>query len=318
MKIVALERKNLGNDIDFTRFGKFGEFTEYEKTGIEQIYERSKDAQVLIINKLPMNESTLGALNRLRLICVTATGTDNVDLNYCKAHQIAVCNAKGYSTDSVVQHTFAMFFYLMEHLPYYDQYTKSGNYVKSETFTHFDRYFMELAHKTWGIVGMGDIGKKVAAAAKAFGCEVIYYSTSGNNQFDGAERVEWDALLERSDVISIHAPLNERTRNLFDLQAFKKMKSSAYLVNVGRGPIVNESDLCKALKDQLIAGAALDVLSQEPMREDNPLFEVIDQENLLITPHIAWATTEARNRLTDEVYKNIESYLNGGTYGRLC
>lgn len=318
MKIVALERKNLGNDIDFTRFSQFGEFVEYELTKTEEIFERSKDAQVLIINKLPMNESTLGNLKQLQLICVTATGTDNVDLNYCKEHQIAVCNAKGYSTDSVVQHTFAMYFYLLEHLPYYDRYTKSGDYIKSDIFTHFDQYFTEISHKTWGIVGMGDIGKKVAGVAKAFGCDVIYYSTTGKNKVDGVERVEWDALLERSDVISIHAPLNERTENLFDLQAFQKMKKSTYLINVGRGPIVNEEDLSIALRENMIAGAALDVLSKEPMKADNPLLKLKDYDNLFITPHIAWATTEARNRLAGEVLKNIESYLNGGNYGRLC
>ena len=217
----------------------------------------------------------------------------------------------GYSTQSVVQHTFAMLFYVMEKLNYYDNYVKSGDYIKSSSFTNFDKVFPELFGKTWGIIGLGEIGRNVASIARAFGCRVIYYSTSGKNSNPDYEQVTFDELLEEADVISVHAPLNITTENLMNYDAFTKMKKSAIFINVGRGPIVNEADLAKALKEDLIAGAALDVICREPMLADNPLYEVKDSCKLLITPHIAWATYEARVRLMDEVYENIIAYTKG-------
>lgn len=317
MKIVALEIMNIGDDIDTQRFKDFGEFISYDISKPEQIKERGKDADVLMINKLPINESTIGELDNLKMVLVTATGTDNVDIAYCTKRGIQVRNAKGYSTTVVVQHTFAALFYVLEHLNYYDRYVKSGEYTKSLTFCNFDEKFYELDGKTWGIVGLGNIGKKVAQVAKTFGCNVIYYSTSGNHDDSDYERVDFDTLLKESDIISIHAPLNDATRNLFDGKAFSKMKKTSFLVNMGRGPIVNEEDLLRALTNDEIKGAALDVLSKEPMREDNPLLKFTDSNRLLITPHIAWASYEARERLMSDMYKNIESFIAGGDFNLL-
>lgn len=312
MKIVILERKNIGADIDLSKFEKLtDEVVIYESTTQEQFAKRAKDAEVIVLNKLLANEETMQGLEKVRLICITATGSDNVDLAYCTKRGIRVCNVRGYSTESVVQHTFASLFYLYEKLPYYDQYVKDGEYVKCDIFCHLGKQFFELSGKVWGIVGLGDIGRRVADVAKAFGCRVIYYSTSGKNNQPGYERVDFDTLLQSSDIVSIHAPLTNETRNLFTRSAFEKMKPSAYLINVGRGPIVNEQDLVDALDQDLLAGAALDVISKEPMAADNPLLTIRNKEKLLVTPHIAWGTLEARTRLMDEVYESIVAYING-------
>lgn len=304
-KIVMLERDNIGADVDLSCFEQLGDLTIYGATPYEQVAERIKDAEVLVINKIPMNEATLKNAKNVKLICVTATGTDNVDMEYCESRGIVVKNVRSYSTESVVQHTFAMYFYISEKLRFYDDYVKNGDYIKCPRFTFFGETFHELSGKTWGIVGLGEIGARVADIAKAFGCKVIYYSTSGKNNNEAYERVDFDTLLKESDIVSIHAPLNEQTKHLFTYEAFVKMKSGAYLINVGRGPIVKEDDLCKALEDNLIAGAGLDVLEKEPMSPHNPLFAIKDSRKLLITPHIAWATTEARSRLMKNVHKNI-------------
>ncbi len=304
-KIVMLERDNVGADIDLSYFENLGELTIYGTTDCDQVVERIGDAEVLVINKIPMNEATLEEAKNVKLICVTATGTDNVDMDYCASRGIAVKNVRSYSTESVVQHTFAMLFYLYEKLRFYDDYVKNGEYVSCPRFTFFGEEFHELSGKTWGIVGLGEIGERVAGIAGAFGCKVIYYSTSGRNNNDCYERVDFDTLLTQSDIISIHAPLNEQTKHLFTYDAFAKMKNTAYLINVGRGPIVKEDDLCRALNENLLAGAGLDVLEKEPMSATNPLLSIKDSRKLLITPHIAWATTEARGRLMENVYRNI-------------
>lgn len=314
MKIVALERMNIGDDVDVSGFEQFGEFVVYGLTTKEQIEERAQGAEVIIVNKLPINETTIANLPDLKLVVITATGTDNVDINYCASRGIQVRNVKGYSTAAVVQHTFASLFYVYEKLNYYDNYVKSGEYVNSPIFCNFDEKFSELEGKTWGIVGLGNIGRRVADVAKAFGCRVIYYSTSGRNSNADYERVELDELLSQSDIISIHAPLTPATNNLFNKDLFEKMKNTAYLVNMGRGPIVNEVDLAYALDNGLIAGAALDVLCKEPMTADNPLLKIQDSRKLLITPHSAWASVEARQRLIDLDVENVKSYLEGGDF----
>lgn len=317
MKIVALEIKNIGSDIDSSMFNELGEFVAYEKTNIDDMQERCKDAEVIIINKLPINKYTIEDLDKLKLILVTATGYDNVDTEYCKSRGIAVCNVKGYSTRSVVQHTFALLFYLYEKLSYYDNYVKSGEYIKNDIFTHFDNTFYNLFGKTWGIVGLGEIGSGVAGIASMFGCRVIYYSTSGNNNNYYFERVEFDELLRDSDIISIHAPLNDATRNLFNKETFKKMKNSAYLINVGRGSIVNEEDLVEAIEKGEIEAAGLDVISREPMDENSPLRKLKDSDRLIVTPHIAWATKESRTKCMKGVYDNLKAFINGESLNRI-
>lgn len=311
MKIVALEIKNIGDDVDVSKFNELGEFVQYRNSTVEEISEKCKDADAIIMNKLPINEATIGTLEKLKIVLITATGTDNVDIEYCKKRGIAVCNVKGYSTDSVVQHTFALMFYLCENLKHYDEYVKSGEYCRSDMFTYFGKIFPELKNKVWGIVGLGEIGRGVAKVAEAFGCKVVYYSTSGKNSTNDYKRVSFDELLEQSDIISIHSPLTDATRGLFNCEAFKKMKNSAYLINVGRGPIIVEEDLANAIENGDIAGAALDVICKEPMDENSPLIRIKDSGKLFITPHIAWATFEARTRLMDEVYLNLKAYVNG-------
>lgn len=319
MKIVLLEAKNLGEDMVFTPFLPLGEVEIYPFTSPEEMPERIKDADILVANKLPMCEETLKDAENLKLICLTATGINNLDGEYLKKRGIRACNVTGYSTDAVAQHTFAMLFYIWEKLCFYDDYVKSGEYTKSGGFSYFTERFYELSGKTWGIVGMGAIGRKVADIAEAFGCKVICYSASGGTYQLCADRkqVDFETLLKESDILSIHAPLNEKTENLMDIQAFQKMKKTAVLINVARGPIVDQEALYKALTEDMIAGACLDVLKQEPMAEDNPLIRIRDSKKLLITPHMAWAPVETRFRCRDEVVENIRAFLAGEERNRV-
>lgn len=309
MKIVFLDAKTIGEDIDLSGFDVLGEVVKYGFSTAQEARERSKDADVLILNKVQVNEQTIGEADHLKLVCVTAAGTNNLDKEYLNKRGIAWRNVAGYSTESVAQHTFAMLFYLLEKLPYYDNYVKSEKYVNDVSFTHFAKAFHELSGMTYGIIGLGNIGRRVADIAKVFGCRVIYYSTSGRNSQPGYERVSFDELLEQSDIVSIHAPLDENTLGLMNKEAFAKMKKSAILLNVGRGPIINEADLAEALNNKTIAAAGLDVLSVEPMQEDNPLRGIKDSERLLITPHIAWAGVEARNRLMGIILGQIKEFF---------
>ena len=309
MKIVFLDAKTIGEDIDLSGFDALGEVVKYGFSTAEEARERSKGADVLILNNVQVNQQTIGEADHLKLVCVTATGTNNLDKEYLDKRGIAWRNVAGYSTESVAQHTFAMLFYLLEKLPYYDNYVKSEKYVNDVSFTHFAKAFHELSGMTYGIIGLGNIGRRVADIAKAFGCRVIYYSTSGRNSQPGYERVSFDELLEQSDIVSIHAPLDENTLGLMNKEAFAKMKKSAILLNVGRGPIINEADLAEALNNKTIAAAGLDVLSVEPMQEDNPLRGIKDSERLLITPHIAWAGVEARNRLMGIILGQIKEFF---------
>ncbi len=317
MKIVMLNRNSIGMDIDVSMFKNFGEFIEYDTMDFEHSKEAIEDADVIIFNKAIMDEKMLCDAKNVKLLCVTATGYDNIDLAYARSRGIAVCNVRDYSTPAVVQHTFALALYVLERISYYDDYVKSGTYSNQLGFSNFDEKYFELKDKTWGIVGLGNIGKGVAKVAKAFGCHVIYYSASGNNCSDLYKRVDFDTLLKESDVISIHCPLTDKTRNLFNLDAFKKMKKTAVVVNVARGPVVNDADLYTALSDNLIAGAGLDVLSKEPMEKTNPLAKMKDGRKLIITPHMAWASVEARTRCMEEIYKNIEAYIRGEERNRL-
>ena len=316
-KICILDSKTLGDDIDLSIFEEFGTLTVYETTAPDEVIDRIAEQDIVITNKVQLHSNNLPAAKNLKLICITATGTNNVDLNYTRERGIIVTNVAGYSTNTVAQHTFAMALYLMEHLPYYDHYVKSGDYCKSNIFTHLGKPFHELEGKTWGIIGLGAIGQKVAQLAEVFGCNVVYYSTSGKNSHPNYKRGDLDTLLSNSDIVSIHAPLNENTKNLITYDKLSKMKKTAILLNLGRGTIVNEEDLAKALDDHLIAGAALDVLEYEPIKENNPLLNIKNKEKLLITPHIAWASIEARHRLVHEVAENIRAFLSGKQRNRV-
>ena len=311
MKLVVLERNSVGTDVDVSCFERFGEVEYYPNTVAENTAERVKDADIVIANKAPMNESTLKDAPDVKLICLFATGFDNVDLDYCKSRSIKVANVVNYSTAAVVQHTLMLALALEEKLAFYDDYVKSDTYANQDRFSNFDRPFGEFEGKTWGIVGMGNIGRRVARVAQALGCKVIFYSASGNSTCTEYERVELDTLLAQSDILSLHCPLSDRTRGLINKEAFARMKKSAILVNVARSPVVDTQALYEALTEGQIAAAGLDVLEKEPISKDNPLGNIKDSTKLIITPHMAWASTEARERLVSEVSKNIEAFLGG-------
>ncbi len=311
MKIVILERNSVGTDVSVEALGKYGDLIIHRNTTAPEVAERVKEADIIIANKAPLNAETLKYAENVKLICEFATGYDNVDLNYCREKGIKVANVVNYSTDAVAQHTFALCFYILEKLRHYDDYVKSGEYAAQDRFSNFDLPYTELAGKTWGIIGMGNIGRKVAQIAQAFGCKVIFHSVTGKSQCKEYEQVDFTTLLQESDVLSLHCPLSDITRNLIDLGALKKMKETAILINVARGPVVNDADLYTALTENVILGAGLDVTSTEPMKDSNPLSKFMDSNRLIITPHMAWASIEARNRVVSETCKNIEAFLNG-------
>ncbi len=307
-KIVVLDGDSLGDDISFDVFKELGYVVVYGNTSKEETLERIQDASYVLVNKVILDENILEQCKQLEYIGILATGTNNVDLEYCKSHGIVVRNVANYSTPIVAQHTMALALSLIHHLGYYNEYVHSGDYSKSGLFTMVSPSFYELEGKTWGIVGLGNIGKRVAGLASAFGCHVVYYSTSGNHIDPDYPSVSFDELLENSDIISIHAPLNENTYHLFDQKAFSRMKRSSYFINVGRGPIVKEEDLCFALKHHMIAGAALDVYDKEPLSINS---ELLGLDNVILTPHNAWGSIEARNRLLSLAYERLKTYIGG-------
>lgn len=317
MNIVILERSSVGMDVSVDILKELGNVTIYENTFYEQIAERIKDADIVILNKSKMQEETLKDAKNVKLLCEFATGFDNVDLDYCRKRGIGVCNVRNYSTEMVAQHTFALALYLSEKMKHYDEYVKSGEYGAQSRFSNFDLPFTELAGKTWGIIGMGNIGQKVASIAKAFGCRVIFYSVTGKSTVTDYERVDFDTIVKEADYLSLHCPLSDLTRNLIDKKALSAMKKTAYLINVARGPVVNQEDLAWALENDEIAGAGLDVLSKEPIAGDNPLGEIKDSNKLMITPHLAWASVEARERCVKYTYDNIKAYQNGEKLNRV-
>lgn len=317
MKIVVLERSSVGMDVSIDCFSELGEVTAYNNTQFEEIAERVRNADIIVANKSRLNEETLKDAANVKLICEFATGFDNVDLDYCRSRGIAVCNVRNYCTEMVAQHTFAMALFLSEKLRHYDDYVKTGKYASQDRFSNFDIPFYELAGKTWGIIGMGNIGRQVAKIASAFGCRVIFYSVTGNSTVTEYERVDFGRILAESDFLSIHCPLSDLTRDLIDEAAIAKMKKTAFLINVARGPIVNEDALYKALLEDRLAGAGLDVLSKEPIAKDSKLQSIQDSGRLIITPHLAWASVEARERCVKINYDNIKAFLEGNTINRV-
>lgn len=310
MKIVFLDAKTIGDDIDLSRFDALGEVVKYPFSTSSEVPERVKDADVLVLNKVQVNEQTIHTARHLKLVCVTATGTNTLDKEYLEKRGIAWRNVAGYSTESVAQHTFAMLFYLLEHLRYYDDYVKSGQYIGDTVFTHFAEHFHELNGMTWGIIGLGNIGRRVADIAGLFGAKVIYYSPSGSPKQEGYHQVDFDTLLTSSDIVSVHAPLNSHTENLMNKDAFQKMQPHAIFLNLGRGQIVVEDALAAALNSNQIAAAGLDVLVNEPMSPASPFTKIRDSRKLLITPHIGWASVESRTRLMEIIAGQISSFFS--------
>lgn len=317
MKICILDGKTLGEGYDFSSFEAFGEVTVFEETKNEEVSERIKGFDIIIDNKVIIDKKVMEENESLKMIALVSTGTNVVDLECAKKCGIAVCNVAGYSTPSVVQHTFALLFELWERLSLYDEFVKSGEYAKSNMFTSYLKPFNEINSKVWGIIGFGTIGKAVAKVAKTFGAEVIYYSISGKNDNSEFKSVSFDELLSKSDIISVHCALSDKTKNLIGAREFEKMKENSVIINVGRGFIINENELAYAIDNDIIGGACLDVFENEPINTDNPLLNVKNRDKIVLTPHIAWASVEARARLVDEVYKNINSFLCGENRNRV-
>lgn len=312
MNIVILERNSVGVDIDVSCYEKLGNLTCYDNTvTLDEVRERVKDADIVIANKSRFCKETLEGNTKVKLICNWATGYDNCDLEYCKSRGIKVANVVDYSTAMVAQHTFTLALALSQKLVHYDRYVKSGEYSSQDRFSNFTIPFCELEGKTWGIIGMGNIGKRVANIAKAFGCRVIYHSLTGNGSHAEYKHVDKETLFAESDFLSLHCPLSDLSRNIIDEVALKKMKKTAVLINVARGPVVNNTDLYHALMGDEIAGAGLDVVEKEPLELSNPLSQIKNSDKLIITPHLAWASVEARTRCVKEAYVNIEAFLSG-------
>lgn len=304
MKIVFLDAATMG-DVDFGPVRALGDLVLYESSSREEALERVAGAEVLIINKIRVDAELMDAAPSLKLICEAATGVNNIDVAEAERRGIPVRNVAGYSTDSVVQTTFMLMLALVGKAAYFDGFVKSGEYSRCGMFTNVSTVFMELAGKRLGIIGMGNIGRKVAAVAEAFGMEVVYYSTSGTSHCTDYPSLGLAELLQTSDVVSVHAPYNERTAGLIGEAELGMMKPGAYLMNLGRGGIVDETALAGAIDGGLIAGAAADVFTSEPLPTDNPLMKVRKKDRLLLTPHIAWASKEARDRLAAMIARNI-------------
>ena len=308
MKLVILDRATLGFDVDVSIFEKFGEVISYDVTKENETLERVKNADIVITNKVVINKEHMDN-SKMKLVCITATGTNNVDLVYAKEKNIEVKNVAGYSTSSVVQLAFSMILQIVQKLDYYKKYVDEGNWQKSQIFTHIDKPFFELDGKKVGIIGLGDIGRNFAKKAKAFDCEVMYFSTSGKNSNSEYKQVSLDELLNTCDIISIHCPLNENTKDLLNYKNMKNIKDGAILLNLGRGGIINEPDLAKIIDEKEIY-CGIDVVAVEPILEDNPLLKVKNKQRLLLTPHIGWASIEARTRLVKMVAENIKEFIS--------
>ncbi len=308
MTIVLLDAQTLGDDLDLTSLETFGTLTRYDTTSKDKTLERIVNADIVITNKVVIDANILSQTKNLKLICIAATGMNNVDLEAAKFHQIEVKNVAGYSTKSVVQHTFSMALYLLEKMAYYDAVVKNNHWSESGLFTDVSHPFYEISGKRWGIIGFGNIGQNVAQIATAFGAEISYHSTSGENLHHAYPHQSLEFILKDCDIISIHAPLNDKTYDLINEINLPYLKEGAILLNLGRGGIINETDLAFELdKREIYAG--LDVLEVEPITLNNRLNEVKHKERLLITPHIAWTSIEARKKLLEGIVKNIETFL---------
>lgn len=307
MKIVFLDEYSVGG-ADLSGIKSLGDYIGYDITHRDEILERSKGAEIIITNKVILDAETLAALPDLRLICIAATGMNNVDLDAAAALGIEVRNAVGYSSYSVAETTIGSAIALLREVVYYDEYFKSGRYAETDYLFNFDRPTSQLRGKNWGIIGLGNIGREVARLAEAFGCSVSYFSTSGIARDEAYKQLELSELFQESDIVSIHCPLSERTLNLIGRDELQMMKKSAIIINVARGGIINEEALAEALNNGTIRGAALDVFSQEPLRT-SPLYNLKDPYRLLASPHNAWSAEASLKRLIECIEQNIKNYI---------
>jgi glycerate dehydrogenase len=308
MKLVLLDADTLGSDLDLSPLEALGDLEVYDITTPEETAENIAQADVIITNKVVIDRPLMETNPTLKLICVAATGMNNIDLDAAQELGITVKNVAGYSTHSVTQHTFALALHLIEKMAYYTAYAQGGAWSQSPIFTHLEQPFWEIRNKRWGIIGMGAIGRNVAQVASAFGAEVVYHSTSGTNTDQPYPHLELDELLRTSDIVSIHAPLNANTTNLLNADNLPLLRDGAVLLNLGRGGIVNEKALAAELdRRELYAG--FDVTTTEPIPSYNPLLHIRHTERLALTPHIAWASIEARQKLLEGIVNNIQTYL---------
>ncbi len=308
MKIVILDAKTMGEDIDFSPILNIGETVIYESTSPEETLDRIKDADVVCLNKVVLNEEVLKKANNLKLICLFAIGFNNIDTRYCKTRGIKVRNVPGYCIESVCQHAFAILFSLMENIGYYDEFVRSGKYEESGTANHLGKPFEEISGKRFGILGMGAIGRRIASVANAFGAKVSYASLSGVKREEKFEEIPFSELISQSDIICLCAPLNEKTYKIIGENELKSMKNTAIIINVGRGALTDEYALARALDDGEIGGAAIDVYENEPPI-GSPLLNVKNKEKILYTPHIAWSSIQARKRCVEMVADNIKAFI---------
>lgn len=314
MNIVVLDAATLGQDLDLNLFQKYGNLTVYSSSDSYELEARLADADIVLLNKIKLGETQLANAKRLKLICVAATGFDNIDLTYCRAHGIAVCNVVGYSTQSVAQVTLAMALSLITHLPEYSETVRSGSYTRNGVANCLVPVYHEIAGKTWGIVGFGNIGKQVGTVAKAMGCHVI---VNKRTPIDAWECVDLERICRESDIISIHTPLNETTRNLIDADHIRMMKSTSILINVARGAVTDETALAEAIEQGRLGALGVDVYSQEPFPAEHPFHRIRHLPNVCLTPHMAWGGYETRVRLMNEMAQNIESFLLGERRNRV-
>ncbi|MBQ8441159.1 MAG: hydroxyacid dehydrogenase [Clostridia bacterium] len=308
MKISILDAATLGEDLSLEVFKQYGEVTVYDVTRQEQVEERLEGAEAVILNKVKLNAGNLANAKDLKLICITATGFDNVDVAYCREHGIAVCNVVGYSTQCVAQITVTMVLSLLANLPEYNRFVCGGDYTKSGCFNRLTPVFHEIYGKTWGIVGYGNIGKQVARVADALGCRVLVHKRTPVSE---RECVDFDTICRESDILSLHTPLNEGTYHLLDEKHISMLKPSAIVINVARGAVADERALADAIAQNRIGGLGVDVYSAEPMAADHPFQSILDRPNICLTPHMAWGGYETRVRLMDEIAQNITSFLKG-------
>ncbi len=314
MKIHILDAKTLGDDIDLSVITGLGESVIYPATLPEERVKNIGDAEVLVLNKTILDEEVLEEAKNLKLICVAATGYDNIDVEYCREHGIAVCNVVGYSSASVAQLTVSLVLNLMLHMRGFTDFVRSGEYTKSGIQNRLSPTFHELDGLTWGIAGYGNIGKRVAAAARALGCRVIAYKKTPE---EGVECVDLKRLCAESDIITIHLPLSEETRGLFGEEEISLMKKTAVIVNTARGAVTDEAAFAEAILHGKIGGFGTDVYSLEPIAEDSPLWKVMEHPNTIFTPHMAWGAYEARMRCMREIAENIKVFFAGGVRNRV-
>lgn len=317
IKIVMLDGLTLGSDMDLSSLNKYGDFQIYDETSKNEIYTRVKDIDIIITSKCTIDKNVIDECNKLKLVCVSATGKENIDEKYLNSKGIQVKNVVNYSSNSVAQITFSLIFQLLSKISLYNEFVTTGEYSNSNSPSCNHINFVEIAGKTIGIIGLGKIGKKIAMIAEAFGMKVVYFSTTGLNNSNSYKQVSINELFQNSDIISVNCSLTKKTENLINYDLLKKMKKSAIIINTARGKILNENDIITVLSNNLIYGAGIDVFSEEPLPHNHIYFKY-NGNNLILTPHIAWSSSEAKQNLVRGIEKNITDFLeNNNEYDKI-